>query len=347
MADSTHPSIQKLIDFQSIIFCGSGMTAGDDARGRLFDERLKSGEFAKSGLEDVAANLMENIRRLLAHASLPMALFNYGRRFQEIYAKFVVEPARTVSDVLSEEQIRDFQARERTWQWIIGNESHYSDIGSVTNGHDVAGFAAIPERDQFFEEHKKKQIDAFGGSLVIEAWTLFESLSEDLWEAAINFHPTVLGALNGKAKISFDDLQKNAFNVRHKMGTLLKRKEAVGFRAINDIRDAYRLAFTDQFKPIEDILNDSGLQYAAAVRNLLIHKRGIIDKEFHEQTAGIADVPRYAPNGPPVAFPLTGETCAKLSDSCRTSACWLVNAVHAWIIGHPDRLPTQQLSQES
>lgn len=339
MTDIPHPGMKKLIDFQSLIFAGFGFTAEDDVRGRLFDERLKSGEFSNSGLQDVAANLMENIQRLLAHAHLPLSVFNYGRRFQEVYAKFITEPARTNTEGINEEQVRYFQTHERTWQWILGHEQQFTDIGSITNGSDVAGFAAIPEREQSFEEYKKQQIDAFGGSLVIEAWTLFESLSEDLWEAALNFHPTILGSLNGKAKITFDDLQRNGFSVHNKMGTLLKRKEAVGFRTLRDIRESYRLAFSDQYNDIEAILNDKGLQYAAAVRNLLIHKRGIIDKEFEEQTAGFPDVPKFDRKGPPITFPLTGETCAKLTDSCRTSACWLVNAVHAWIVGHPETMP--------
>jgi len=332
--------MRKLIDFQAIMFGGSGLTVGDDVRGRLFDERLKSGEFAKSGLQDVAANLMENIRRLLAHGQLPSSVFNYGRRYEAVYAKFFAEPARTTVEGCSEEQVRHFQAHERTWQWILGREQHPTDIGAVTFGNDVAGFAAVPEPVPYLEEQKRKQIAAFAGSIVIEAWTLFESLSEDLWEAALNFHPTVLGNLKGKARFTFDDLQRNGFDVRNKMGTILKRQKDVGFRTLWDIRDSYSLAFSVQAAPIEAVLDDKTLKYAAAVRNLLIHKRGVIDQEFCNQTSGIPDIPEFDPNGPPIVFPISGELCAKLTDSRRASACWLVNAVHAWIIGHPENLPT-------
>ena len=335
MTENVLPSIKKLMDFQSIMCGHVQVTEDENRRGHQFDERLKSGEFVNSGIQNVAENLMANIRRSRDHAQLPLAIFNYGRRFEEIYAAFYLEPARTVSEVLSDEEIRHFQAKERTWQWILGNEDYNSMIGYVTDGSDVAGFAAVPERWPDREEDKKNQIEAFAASLLVEAWTLFESLSEDLWEAALNVHPRTLGQLNGKAKFTYDDLQQNNFHVSGKLGTLLKKKDVVSFRTLDKICDSYGLAFSEQFKPIEDVLKYAGLRHAAAVRNLLIHKRGIIDREFIDQAAGLPDLPDWHPNGPPVQFSLSGPLCARLSDSCRNCAIWLTNTVHAWIIGHP------------
>lgn len=336
MTENILPSIKKLMDFQSIMFGDMQVTEDENRRGHPFDERLKSGGFVGSGLQGVAENLMANIRRSRDHAQLPIAIFNYGRRFQEIYAAFYLEPAKIVSEVSSDEEIRHFQARERTWQWILGNENYDSMIGRVTDGNDVAGFAAVPERAPAFEAQKKHQLEAFAASLLIEAWTLFESLSEDLWEAALNAHPRTLGRLNGKAKFTYDDLQQNKFHVSGKLGTLLKQKDVVSFRTLDKICDSYGLAFSEQFKPIEDVLKYAGLRHAAAVRNLLIHKRGIIDREFVDQATSLPELPDWDPNGPPVQFPLSGPLCARLSESCRNCAIWLTNAVHAWIIGHPE-----------
>ena len=339
MTENILPSIKKLMDFQSIMFGDLHVTEDENRRGHQFNERLKSGEFVNSGIQSVAENLMANIRRSRDHTQLPLAIFNYGRRFQEIYAAFYVEPARTVSELLSDEEIRHFQAQERTWQWILGNENYDSMIGCVTYGNDVAGFAAVPERAPFLEVQKKNQLEAFAASLLIEAWTLFESLSEDLWEAALNTHPRTLGQLNGKAKFTYDDLQQNNFHVSGKLGTLLKKKDVVSFRTLDKISESYRLAFSEQFKPIEDVLKYASLRHAAAVRNLLIHKRGIIDREFIDQATGLPELPAWDPNGPPMLCPLSGPLCARLSDCCRNCAIWLTNAVHAWIIGHPEGSP--------
>jgi hypothetical protein len=358
MTDEPHPTIAPLLDFSNAMLAGTGLTRSHDTpdiRGQKFDENLKSGEFSQSGVEGVATTLMENIRRLHSHASMPYQIFNYGRRFQEVYAKFYAEPARSQMENISDDQMRDFQAREKAWLWILGREPHYSDIGWSTSGQDVAGFAIAPEVSPYAHDNKRTQINAFCASLVIEAWALFESLSEDLWEAALNFHPTVLGALDGiprskyraprneaarqnttqsTLRMSFDDLQRKKFDVSSCIGTILKRNDNIGFRSIYDIRASYHRAFSAQSNSIDEILDDSGLQYAAAVRNLLIHKRGIVDDEFEKQVSGINGVPAVVPDD---KFPLSGAICSELADTCRVCAVWLVMAVHGWIVGHPER----------
>jgi hypothetical protein len=70
------------------------------------------------------------------------------------------------------------------------------------------------------------------------------------------------------------------------------------------------------------------------VRNLLVHKGGNGDKEYREQIAGISDAVQLQDNE---KFPMTGAICARLSDSCAYCAMWLVNAVHAWILGNPEK----------
>lgn len=74
--------IERLLDFQAALAAGTGITRGDDPRGRKSDEQLKAGEFDNAGLGDVARSLMENIRRLIAHSSMPMGVFSYGRAFE-------------------------------------------------------------------------------------------------------------------------------------------------------------------------------------------------------------------------------------------------------------------------
>jgi hypothetical protein len=64
---------------------------------------------------------------------------------------------------------------------------------------------------------------------------------------------------------------------------------------------------------------------------LILHKRGIVDGEFVRQVAGISNLPSFTVGD---QFALTGYICTDLAGACRRSAAWLVNAVHAWIIGH-------------
>lgn len=346
--------IGRFLDVMQMMRSGSGTSTFPDVRRQTFYEMIASGEFENSGLSRTALALQENISRLCAHARMPRESFTFGRRFEQVRTQLCLDndmkPAMTSPNTtwdLAERQTW-YSIEEKLTDWILFEEDVLKRYpGAMGAGSSlIAGIAAIdviaPCETMIPEETSQRhlQVAAFGGSLIIGAWTLFESLSEDLWEAALNSHPTILADLGGKSKLTFDDLQKSGFDVRIKMGTLLKRKQIVGFRSIYDIRESYKLAFTEQHKSIEAILHDKDLQYAAAVRNVLIHKGGIIDAEFDEQTAGIPEAPKFDPKGPPVDFPIKGEICARLTDACCTSACWLVNAVHAWIIGHPETIPT-------
>lgn len=354
------PGIERLLDFQAALGAGSGITRGDDPRGREFDEQLKADEFDNTGLGNVARSLMENIRRLIAHASMPMGVFSYGRVFQEMFTTICSEHGRSPFDSHycdrqaedpdpTKEELEFMSAVESGLrEWMLNPSSTPSHILGRTDFSHVAGFASVswkylPQIDAT----RDFQRESWQGSIVIKSWTMFESLSEDLWEAALNSHPTVLAALSGKprsesrsgesdispsARVSFNDLQRFSFEVRSSMGTILKN--SVSFRSLAGIREAYDRAFSKHSNQIVEILDDPGLQYAAAVRNLLIHKGGIVDAEFRKQVACLPS-PLELTIGE--KFPVTGRLCAELADACRTCAVWLVCAVHAWIVGHPEK----------
>jgi hypothetical protein len=60
---------------------------------------------------------------------------------------------------------------------------------------NAAGFLEISQRN---DAETRSGLDASLGSMVTGAWTAFEILAGDLWEQAINAHPTGLAALAGK-----------------------------------------------------------------------------------------------------------------------------------------------------
>ncbi len=357
-----HPTWEKILDFQSILLAGTGAIKSNDQVGREFDAYLKSGEFRKTGLDEVATTLMENIQRLCDHAFFPTAVFNYGRLFQEKYTRICLENNRTpfVSHIrVSSEGDEppttndlDFMVcvEQGLSKWMLEATEHSSEIGWITNVNHVAGVVA------FRHDRTQKQIESFASSLVIQAWTLLESTSEDLWEAALNFHPARLSSLSGKPRskfrrklseeeqtaqpekylrISLNELERNSFNVSTSMGTILK--DHVSFRSLSGVREAYHRAFSKHAKPIDEILDDEGLQFAAAVRNLLIHKRGIVDEEFLKQVSSIPNIPKIEIGQ---KFPLNGKLTAALADSSKCCAVWLVVAVHQWLLDHIQKAPT-------
>src|SRR5258708_32385251 len=104
------------------------------------------------------------------------------------------------------------------------------------------------------------------------------------------------------------------------MGTILINANKAFFRSISDIREAYHFAFSRHASIIDEILDSDGIQYAAAVRNVMIHKSGRVDQEFFEQVAGIADIPILKDGD---KFPLTGTLTQKLADDLISCCCRL------------------------
>ncbi len=331
----------RVKDFRAAIYGGTGFTIEDDGlelNGKRFQEALDNGSFRLSGLEDVAKAFHQNQERLWEYARTPQSIFDFGRLYQQAYALICAPLNRNpntstgefVGEVTEETLETARVVGDSLQRWALGIEDMPVSVGLIETG-EVAAYAGreYPRR--------QRQLDGYFSSLVIHGWIVFETLSEDLWESALNAHPTTLAALGGKTTISFDDLLKNGFDVGKKMGTILKdKKKDVSFRALADIQDAYSVAFSKQGSAIVDILKRPRLRCAAAVRNLLVHKRGIVDQEFLKQTAGIPDLPAVTIGD---NFPLSGKISAQLVDSCRHSAIALVLAVHAWIVGHPEKRP--------
>jgi len=330
MTDSRDERLKRISDFIQLMLAGSGFTRVPDEYFDKFARDLSGEQFVLSGLHEVANNLMSNLFRLMEYARLPVTLFNYGRVFQEFYSRLCIEHGKDPSAPMASGDAAittkiDASVRE----WLLAEPKRTNTV-VITYYDHVGGVAALDDTEF------ARQAGSVAAAIVIQAWTIFESLAEDLWETALNVHPTTLAAFAGPSALSFDDLQNNAFNVRSRMGTILKRSSKVGFRSLLAIRESYELAFTEQSRSILETLDTKGLRYAAAVRNVFIHKRGRVDKEFFQQTSGIPDVPTLIDGD---VFPLSGELCAQLADSCRTCAGRLVNAVHCWIIGHPEKSP--------
>jgi hypothetical protein len=174
-------------------------------------------------------------------------------------------------------------------------------------------------------------LGAFYESLIILSWACFETLAEDLWEAAVNARPSKLAT----GKVSVDGLKMYGFDVEYKMGTLLKNSDKRSFRTLWDIRDAYSDTFKDQGQCIASILDDVELQHTAAVRNVLIHKGGKIDVEYLKQ---VDNVPNAVKGKDRVGtkYPLSGKITSERCEAAIASAAKLIKAVHAWIICHPE-----------
>ncbi len=181
-------------------------------------------------------------------------------------------------------------------------------------------------------------------TLLVQSWTTLETLVADLWEKALNSHPKILANLNGsKASTPRGDDQKQValgilhrynFNLTGRMGTLLREKYR--FDSLGDPRRGSRRAYKDAFGDVQAILgplNDPTLDALNAIRQVLVHRSGIVDVDYVE---AIANLPAIAPRvSAGAALPLDGELVATLLLAGRPIAVDLLVAVDNWLANNP------------
>jgi hypothetical protein len=341
-------------DFEAALLSGLVLSAAGSEKASRFDELLSSEQFARTGLHEVALSLNANFGRLQRQAVMPLDLFLFGREYQELFTKLCLDRGRSPlvlhhpKTLMTEWSVEDREffhhVEARLAEWLAGQLPHTGQFGS-TAFHTVAGIAAV------HIDRMADPIREYIVSMLIQAWTVFEALSEDLWVASVNFHPTILGALKGTrvkqpggeqakkeesdTRVSFNDLQRYNFDVKSRLGTILNSRmnSNLSFRSLDGIRHAYGRAFSNGEAAVRDILDWDMLRYLAAVRNLFIHKRGIVDDECIKQLKGVSEAPLVEIGD---AFPLSGQICQRLTGVAKQAGMSLVIAVHEWILAHSD-----------
>lgn len=170
---------------------------------------------------------------------------------------------------------------------------------------------------------------------VTGAWTAFEVLAGDLWEAALNSKPNPLATLSGikthgsndKPSIQLWRLQQHQFNVTSHMGTILRGK--FSFTKLEAIRDAYAKAFGDS--PVRDIIDDDSLTGLSLARNVIVHKSGVIDEDFSK---GVTTVPSMVHMATLDKLPIDGRSTQLIVAPAVETALKLIRAVDGWLVAN-------------
>jgi hypothetical protein len=186
-------------------------------------------------------------------------------------------------------------------------------------------------------------------SYITTTWTAIETMAGDLWESALNVHPAGLSNLAGKASrlrktnktpainssggssdpklVPLSLIQTNQFDLRNKMGTILKERFA--FSRLEGIREAYASAFYKNHSQIDAALSDDALDALSAVRNVIVHRGAIADAEYVKKTQYLK-LP-IGKAGVGAIVPLDGEVVVNLIAPAIGSATKLLGAVDDWI----------------
>jgi hypothetical protein len=143
----------------------------------------------------------------------------------------------------------------------------------------------------------KNGIDALLSSLVFGLWTACEVWLTDLWIRALNEGPKrlVKNVLNDtKHKLESESSGSQAkqiqisviadygYDLRKRMGDLLRDNKKVDFQSFRNTQRAYLAAFRDSIRPL---VQETDRAYAnvmilSAIRNVLLHRRAKVDREF-------------------------------------------------------------------
>jgi hypothetical protein len=197
--------------------------------------------------------------------------------------------------------------------------------------------------DFFFEsDNMRAALKTLLLSAIVSAWTAFECLSTDVWVATVNAYPQTLAmralsapangnsvdGLGGKqVQVSF--LAKHGFDLRFKMGGLLKPK--FDLTSLENFRAAYLPVFgkSDELKAI---FASQDLNLLEASRHVIVHRAGIMDEQFCSRVRAMNLV--VAPGAP---LCVEGRLASRLSNSAIEAGCAL--------LGHIDRLLARDQGQ--
>src|ERR1700733_14269712 len=143
-------------------------------------------------------------------------------------------------------------------------------------------------------------LDAMLSAAITGTWTAYETMAGDLWETALNIHPNTLAELRGKKKrhqnispdeddddkenkksVLLSEILRFQFDLRNNMGSVHRRQRL--FDRLSGIREAYAQAFSKDYADIDKALAAQGIDALNAVRNLIVHRTGIVDDNYERK----------------------------------------------------------------
>jgi len=125
---------------------------------------------------------------------------------------------------------------------------------------------------------------------VVLMWSAFKVLSRDLFTFLLNGHPQWTDRLLvhpatrkrfSVEKLDWQTLSANSFDLSSSMGTLLAQRADLD--DIQTIREAFGVLFPDA-PNMNQRLGDERLWFLFQKRNLIVHRRGIVDRHYLEKT---------------------------------------------------------------
>jgi hypothetical protein len=296
-------------------------------------------------LRDIATTYTTNVTQLKSLFIFPLLAIHFAGTREKINAAALMAVAGKLdSNITKEQKAQVVVHQKQMWTKILKGDA---GGGSRVKPPPVKplqaqGAVAAPINELHQQAHTDQRIvdgiQAWLSAQIVGAWTAFETLASDLWEAALNCHPAVLAELRGTRKgapagesktVRLDQLQRFRYDLSTSMGTILKEKRS--FDRLSSIRENYSDAFAKDADEITDILNHKSADALSAVRNLIAHRASRVDQRYLDRTKNLTSVPK-ANIGERII--LNGELTAKLVAPVLGNGQKLLIAVDQWLSTH-------------
>jgi hypothetical protein len=292
-------------------------------------ETFKSNAQHAADVSDIAFEFVQSGMKM-ARAQIAASLMTHG--------KVIRINGPVVGDVLNKQ--KDAQ---KLYRQILKKEidTPYKDF---VHQYGITTADVITNMDASTD----KMLETLMASQIILMWSAFETLARDLWKAALNCHPVTLAELSGtlaqphsrgtKRKrgnpdktIELSVIVGHEYKLGKRMGTILAVKYK--FDKMDDIIRAYRAAFPNTCKLNEKAFwANRSLRAMCAMRNVIVHRRGLIDSKFLYQRG---DEPSLAHYQRRQALTLDGVMLQSILKGFVVFCVQIFQEADNWIVSNP------------
>jgi hypothetical protein len=291
-------------------------------------------EVKTSDLAPAAKSFVGNALRVKSLGLFPLIALHIAGRKERFYGAALMKATGSAKPITHGDVNTDsvVTANREIWTEFLHDAEAKSDEGAI------AGIKASMQHIQSIRADDtplSHGIDSWLSAQLVEGWTAFETLTGDLWEAALNCHPAQLSDLKSKGgggdgkTVPLHLLQKFKYDLSKSMGTVLKEKRS--FDKLSEIREYYSEAFHTDGVAVLSALEGQSLDALNQVRNLIVHRSSIVDQRYLDRTRNLAGVPTAAVGSTIV---LDGQIVSDLLVPVLKCGVALIDAVDDWIVSH-------------
>ena len=159
----------------------------------------------------------------------------------------------------------------------------------------------------------------------------------------LNAEPEILSKLNGlhrkkgknesNKQLDLNYIQIYKYSMRNVMGTILRKRFAFAF--LDGIVEAYGAAFAKDGTAVLAVIKDRALFRLSCVRNVIVHRGGLVDEEFQGKMKKDA---RFSGLQTGEAIKIDGEATNELIGPAVRCGVGLIEAVDHWLASHPGKV---------